>query len=83
MPGARTGSTGQVVPGRGVTLHNSASVRKYVVEIPVWIRLLTGSHLVKYHCYLGSRLVRFFHGVPLSKQWVSFSNLGTVRGPTQ
>ena len=64
-------------------LYNSAFVRKNDVEISVWIKLLPGSHSVTYHCYLGSRSVKFFHGVPLSKRGVSFSNFGTVRGPTQ
>ena len=41
-------------------LYNSASVRKYNVEISVWIKLLPGSHSVIYHCYLGS-------GVPVGK----------------
>ena len=30
-----------------------------------------------------TRSVRIFQGVPLSKRGVSFSNFGTVRGPTQ
>ena len=46
-------------------LYNSASVRKYGVEILVWvwIKLLSGSHSVKNHCYLGSRSVKISHGV--------------------
>ena len=45
-------------------LYNSASVRKYGVEISVGgrIKLLTGSHSVINHFYLGSRSVKFFHG---------------------
>ena len=74
---------GGKVPNYIFALYNSASVRKYDVEISVWIKLLLESRSVTYHCYLGSRSVRFFHGVPLSKRGVSFSNFGTVRGPTQ
>ena len=43
-------------------LYNSASVRKYDVEISVRTKLLSGSHSVTYHCYLGSRSVNFFMG---------------------
>ncbi len=43
-------------------LYNSASVRKYDVGISVRTKLLSGSHSVTYHCYLGSRSVNFFMG---------------------
>ena len=49
-------------------LYHNASVRKYGVKTIVWIKLLTRSHSVKYHGYLGSRSVRFFHGVPLNNE---------------
>ena len=49
-------------PNYVFALYNRACVRKYDIEISVWIKLLPGSHSVTYHCYLRSRSVRFFHG---------------------
>ena len=54
--------------GYVLVIYNNASVREYGVKTIVWIELLMGSHSVKYHCYLGSRSVRFFHWVLLSDE---------------
>ena len=62
------------------TLYNNALFRKKGFKNIVWTKLLL-AHSVRYHWHLGSRSVRFFHGVPLSKRGVPFRNFGTVRVP--